>query len=210
MSLWKEHEHEQRIQNDIEDPSHGYAEACLAGTSDSPQQLGACQLQDGGNGSGRNDAQSILPGICEGIVTRPQKCQDAVHEHKRERRPAQRGQRGRIKSKGTHPRCFFAFISSKKPRDQSSPSQADDRSQGTCYIEYRQDQRSAGNHVWIAGPPDKKGICQIIKQYDQLSDDRRHRHGRYSPAHGQIAEDPLIPRYGILLIRRHITSFPAR
>ena len=59
----KEHEHEQRIQDNIENTAHGNAEACLAGTSDCPQQLGTRKLQDGGNGSRRDHAQSILPGI---------------------------------------------------------------------------------------------------------------------------------------------------
>ena len=198
MAGRQQDEHEERVQDDIDDAAHGDGEARLFGTADVAQQVPHGHGGDGRRGADDDDAGAVLAREIKGLPARPQGQQERPHEN-----TGHDGEKEAHESRepdaegGDSPRLFRVLFPHQTGNQgpAAGPRDVGDRD---ADIEDGQDQGRARHHVGIVGPPDIEGVRHIVDQDDQLRDHRRDRHLGQGLGHRHHFKEIFVPCFLLL------------
>ena len=192
MAGRQQHEHEDGIQDDIDDPSHGDGKARLFGAAHVSQQISHGHGCDRGCAAQYDDAGAVLPGKVIGLTAGTQKSQQRVHEDGGHDRKKQTHKGGKPDAEGGDTAGAAGIPRTHQPGDQGPAARSRDVCDRDADIENGQDQCRAGHHIGVVGAPDIKGICHVVDQHDQLGDHCGHSHGRKRFWNRHLFKEPAV------------------
>ena len=178
MTGRQQHEHEDGIQNNIDDPSHGDGKARLFGTAHISQKVSHGHGRDRGCPAQDDDAGAVLSGKFVGLAASAQKSEQWVHEDCGHDRKKQPHKGGKPDAEGSYAAGAGGLPRTHQPGDQGSAACSGNVRDRNADIKDRQDQRRAGHHIGIVGAPYIEGVRHVVDQHDQLRDYRGHSHSR--------------------------------
>ena len=176
-------EHEQRVQQAVEDPAGAQAEAGLARVARVPQQMGQGGGEDGRQTADDDDDQGVAAGIADGLVRCAKEAEQRVQKKAGQDGIEQGDGHGPPEAEGADLPGPVLRAAAVQPGDQTAPADAQEVRQCDVQHDQRQRQRGGRGHVGVAGPPDKIGVHHVIDQVDQLTDDGRYGHGPQGLGH---------------------------
>ena len=183
-----------RVQNHIQNPAKGNTKACLSGIALCPDQMGQRRVQNGRKCAKPDRPEQIggghLKGFLIGHKKRHQHRSASQYKNSVKKRHCCR----RPDTKSTAAPCLIPLLCPQKTGDQTGTADSKQIGKRRHKHKQRHCQRSCGHLLRISQLTDKKRICHVINDRNDLAYDRRHRQHQDCLCHRHTGKQFVILR----------------